>query len=113
MMKRMLLPLTLVLTAGCPGPVSPETARVDDILALTAEADADAGAAVYAGRCENCHGADGMGNIGPNMFESMAASDDQTLLTSVVEGIAGMPAAGDLDDQTLADLWAYIAREFG
>jgi len=110
-MKRMLLPLALMLATGCPGDPQPQTVRVDDILALSG--DAEAGAAVYAGRCENCHGADGMGNIGPNMFETLAASDDTTLMTSMVDGIAGMPAAGDLDDQTLADLWAYIVREFG
>jgi len=77
------------------------------MLAPAAAASATDGAAVYAAKCKNCHGADGSGNpaIAKMMSVTMmplGAQADADIKTAVTAGVGKMKpiagvAAGDLD----------------
>ncbi|MCB9674068.1 MAG: cytochrome c [Alphaproteobacteria bacterium] len=112
-MKRVLLPLMVALSTGCPteNPTEMPSERVDTILALTG--DAATGGDVYTARCASCHNADGSGGIGPSLVTEIPASTDEAVLTVVIDGEGSMPSNGDLADQDLADLLAYLNQEFG
>lgn len=82
--------------------------RVDDIMALTG--DPASGATVYAAECASCHGADGTGGSGPNITGEDEAEE---IAEYVLFGEGDMPAFdGDLTDQEIADVVAYVAGGF-
>lgn len=87
---------------------------VDAILMLTG--DADNGATVFSSKCASCHGAMGEGGIGPALATEAKNESDEDIVTDVLNGIAGtsMPSFRDqLSDQEVADVLAFIRRDFG
>ena len=96
--------LAALVFAGC----GSKGARVDDILAL--EGDPVNGAEVYAANCASCHAADGSGGSGPNI---QGEDEDAEVAEVVLEGEEDMPAFdGDLTDQEIADVVAYVTGGF-
>lgn len=92
--------LALVLLAGC------AEDRVKTITDLTG--DATAGADVFAANCASCHAADGTGGTGPDL--TAEAEDPAEIAEYVLYGEDEMPAFdGDLTDQEIADVVAYVA----
>ncbi len=84
---------------------------------LGGEGDVDAGEAVFRAAtetqtCTDCHGDQGEGGFGPNLESRFAAKTQWELLYTIVEGRADMPAWGELDDQQLTDLMAYLSATF-
>ena len=67
-----------------------------------------AGAALYAGRCAECHGADAKGSRGPDLTQRWAkgATDESTFAT-IRNGVPGsiMPPSAAPDHE----LWAIVA----
>lgn len=93
----------LTLMVACGG-----ADRVDDVMALTG--DAAAGATVYANDCASCHGADGSGDSGPSII---GEDESEEIAEVVLFGEDDMPAFdGDLSDQDIADVVAYVAGGF-
>lgn len=80
--------------------------------ALELTGDATAGATVYADTCGACHGADGMGGIGPSLVEHAPMHSDGELVTVIVNGSGTMEPVA-LADQEIADVLAYIRATFG
>ncbi|MGL1933573.1 MAG: c-type cytochrome [Fibrobacterales bacterium] len=73
-------------------------------------ADAKNGAKLYSANCVTCHGANGVGSIGPALTIYDAASTP-VLLQSISVGVPakGMPGwKAILGDQKIADIGAYI-----
>ncbi len=67
-----------------------------------------AGAALYAGRCADCHGADAKGSRGPDLTQFMASgATDEAVFEKVRQGVAGsiMPPSNAPD----SELWAMAA----
>lgn len=128
----LLASLAVLLAAGCgPGEevgATPETVIGEapkpdggaDIPALDLEGDAREGKVVWASSgCGGCHvlaDAGSSGTVGPNL------DDSQPVLELVVQRVAlgqgGMPAfseaeGGQLDDQEIADVSAYVVEATG
>ena len=116
-----LLALTLVgVAAGCGG--GEETSPVADEVEGTlpkeekVEGDADAGKAVFASAgCGSCHtlaDAGSTGTIGPNFDE--LKPDHELVVTTVTNGKGAMPPfKGQLDEQQLQDVAAYVSSAAG
>jgi mono/diheme cytochrome c family protein len=80
------------------------------------EGDAAAGEAVFASSgCGSCHtleAAGSSGNVGPNLDE--ASPDFETAYETVTNGRGAMPAfEGQLTDQQIADVAAYVSESAG
>ena len=110
--------LSLAL-AGCGGGDSPGTdagaqARADRIAALTG--DVAAGQLQYENNgCSGCHGATGLGTSAGVALKEPLKNDSNVEIINVVLGGKGqaMPAFGSLEDQAIADLYAYMKATFG
>lgn len=83
-------------------------ARTADILEL--KGDAIAGAWLYAIHCAECHAADGIGDIGPDLTRSMGYRRDSYVVASILwgRGLVMPPFGDDLDDDEVADLYAHL-----
>ena len=103
----------VIALAGCDaGTPSASGGRVDDILALTA--DATAGQAAYTQLCETCHQADGMGGGGafPDLTLYIDEDGEHDFVEIMIEGPGTMPPFEGQDDQVLADITAYVYSTF-
>ncbi len=89
--------------------------RAATILGL--EGDASAGMNTFgANTCgvDACHGADGVSGMAmPTLETSVAASTDEQIVNTFLNGKGSMPAQSSLSDQELADLLAYVTDTFG
>ena len=121
-MPALFLAGSLALSVGCDGGDEDDTGgdsggedRAATILGLSG--DASSGAALFTSSgCSNdaCHGADGLsGMASPTLDVSVPASDDPQIVNTFLNGKGGMPPQGNLDDQALADLLAYVSDTFG
>jgi mono/diheme cytochrome c family protein len=125
-----LLALTLgLLGAGCldgtettatpetvVGTLPTTTTDTADLPALDLTGDPTAGKAVFTSAgCVGCHtlaDAGATGNVGPNLDE--AKPDNELVVTRVTKGQGAMPAfAGQLTDQQIADVAAYVTQATG
>ena len=106
---RWLVGMSLMGAMGCDGAEDPS--RTDDILALTGAAGF--GETVYQTNCAACHAADGTGGVGADLTVRVPATDDAVVVDIVLTGTTGMPAFGNLSDQAIADLLAYLRQEHG
>jgi mono/diheme cytochrome c family protein len=125
-----LLALTLgLLGAGCldgtettatpetvVGTLPTKTTDTADLPALDLTGDPTAGKAVFTSAgCVGCHtlaDAGATGNVGPNLDE--AKPDNELVVTRVTKGQGAMPAfAGQLTDQQIADVAAYVTQATG
>ncbi|MEZ4448613.1 MAG: cytochrome c [Nannocystaceae bacterium] len=100
----------VTLAPACNG----SSADVDNILMLTG--DADNGATLYSSKCASCHGAMGEGGIGTALTKEAPEHSDDDIVTDILEGISGTQMVGfrdQLSDQEVADLLAFIRRDFG
>ncbi|MBM4378845.1 MAG: cytochrome c [Deltaproteobacteria bacterium] len=113
------LALSLAL-AGCGGGSdTPATdagvqTRADRVAALTG--DVAAGQLQYENNgCSGCHGANGQGTYAGVALNGPMKSDSKVEIINVVLGGKGtnMPAFGSLEDQAVADLYAYMKATFG
>ena len=79
------------------------------------EGDAAAGEAVFKDNCATCHtlsAAGASGTVGPNLDD--VKPDAETVKTQVENGGGAMPAfKGQLTDQQIADVSAYVAENAG
>jgi mono/diheme cytochrome c family protein len=86
----------------------PEEAQVS----VKTEAPDSEGAKLFKQHCEVCHGADGKGNIGPDLTDSKwkYGSSDDDLFASISKGRSGgMPAwENQLSAEKIKELIAYI-----
>jgi cytochrome c oxidase cbb3-type subunit 3 len=92
-----------------------QTERIE----LSSEAvtgDAELGAAIYAGRCAECHGASGEGITAPALGDQalLANASDQFLRYAVANGREGTPMVGfqgDLADTEIDAVVAYLRSQ--
>ena len=85
--------------------------RVENVLGLGG--DAATGEALFAENCARCHGADGTGDFGPNLYDRVPMRDDETLVRRILLGIGPMPAWDSVfDDQQVADLRTFLRDTF-
>ncbi|MHB1344197.1 MAG: c-type cytochrome [Thermoleophilia bacterium] len=89
------LVIVLVVAATLAGCGSDSTTATT--AAPVTETTADGGntvdaAALYSANCESCHGADGSGNIGPDL---RALDDAAVIATQIEQGGGSMPAFAD------------------
>lgn len=96
--------LTLSITA-CGDKGDSGIDRTADILALSG--DSAAGETIYTANCSGCHGADGAGSGSFPAINGSAASDAYVNL--VLDGAGSMPGFSSLEDQDIADVFAYIS----
>jgi mono/diheme cytochrome c family protein len=110
---------TLAL-AGCGGTDSPGTdagtqTRTQTIAALTGSVAA--GESSFANRgCAGCHGADGTGTSAGIALQGPLKSDPkEEIIDVLLNGVSGtsMASYSGLEDQEIADLYAYMKSEFG
>ncbi len=87
----------------------------------------DSGKVVYAGLCQVCHQADGLGvsNLNPPLTGTQVTGEKTKLITIVIRGVAThqeiegqnypnvMPANPDMKDAEVADVLTYIRNSFG
>lgn len=82
-----------------------------------ATGDATAGAEVYAGSCEGCHGADGTlgveigGTPATDLNTEVPEESDDELIDIILNGEGNMPAQS-LSEQEAADCVAYLRETF-
>ena len=103
--------------------LSPTAHAADAEPAAAVTGDAEAGATVYATYCVACHQADGTGMggmLGANFKgdPTRLAKSDAELLTAIRDGYQGKvgvmpPQKGVLTEQQMADVLAYIRKQFG
>ena len=120
-MRRIHLVALVVLTlalgllgAGCLD--GTETTDTSDLPALKLTGDPAAGKEVFTSAgCAGCHtlsDAGATGNVGPNLDE--AKPDKELVVTRVTKGMGAMPPfAGQLTDQQIADVAAYVTQATG
>jgi mono/diheme cytochrome c family protein len=94
----------------------PEQTDTGDGGGASVEGDAAAGEAVYASAgCGGCHtleAAGSTGTVGPNLDESQP--DFELAVDRVTNGQGAMPAfEGQLSEQQIADVAAYVAESTG
>ena len=125
-----LLALTLgLLGAGCldgtettatpetvVGTLPTTTTGAADLPALDLKGDPTAGKAVFTSAgCVGCHtlaDAGATGTVGPNLDD--AKPDTELVVTRVTKGMGAMPPfAGQLTDQQIADVAAYVTQATG
>ena len=70
-----------------------------------AEGDVDRGAAIFEGECAGCHGEQGVGGVGPALFETGL---DATGVSAAVQQGRGVMPAGIVSGQEQADVVAYV-----
>jgi len=112
-MRRILIAAALLAFApACSEEENPDTAT---ILALTG--NADDGQSVYEAKCASCHKADGTGDASlnyPSLVEHVPHEEEAEMVTLILDGEEAMPAfRSQLSDQEVADVLAYILREWG
>ena len=74
---------------------------------------ADCGYYTYSRTCAGCHGDDGMGTPnGQQLVGHIDGHPDSDLIDSIVNGEGSMPAYDMMHPQTVADVVAYMRREF-
>lgn len=101
---RKVLGLALLSTMAC-GQNASDPQRVDDILALTG--NADDGQVVYDNNCSGCHGINGEGGSGPAMANAVGIGD-AAIVDVVLSGKESMPSFDTLPDQDIADLVEHL-----
>jgi cytochrome c551 len=84
------LALAAVL-AGCGGD-SGTTTTAAPTTETTGEGSAIDAAALFSSNCASCHGADGAGNVGPDL---RGAADSATVAQQIAQGGGSMPAFAD------------------
>lgn len=72
------------------------------------EGDATAGKAPYDQNCMSCHGATAQGGSGPNLVKEISEHDLADMIDVVLDGDGDMPGFSNLEDQEIADIFAYI-----
>jgi mono/diheme cytochrome c family protein len=77
-------------------------------VALTSEANAEAGHKLFDRNCAHCHGDDARGDEGPNLYNLKLS--DARIAKRIKEGVKGeMPRFGSkLSDQEITALTAYL-----
>lgn len=73
----------------------------------------DCGYYTYSQSCTDCHGANGEGTpSGQQLVGHIDGHPDSDLIRSIVEGEGSMPAYDNMHPQNVADVVAYMRREF-
>mgnify|MGYP003338008268 CR=1 FL=1 len=69
---------------------------------------------MYAANCARCHGAQGIGGIGPSLVDVAATFPDvENQITFVSNGGGGMPRFGDiLSDADIREVVTYTREAF-
>jgi cytochrome c oxidase cbb3-type subunit 3 len=104
------------LLASCQAPVSARNDELTNPYAGNSSA-AKAGEALFGSmNCDGCHGAGGLGFVGPNLVDGRwrFGGSDSAVFYSIREGRAqGMPAYGQLglSDSTIWQLVTYIKSQ--
>ena len=98
------------------GTLPTATTDTSDLPALELTGDPTAGKAVFTSAgCVGCHtlaDAGATGTVGPNLDD--AKPDNELVVTRVTKGMGGMPPfAGQLTDQQIADVAAYVTQATG
>ena len=98
------------------GTLPTATTDTGDLPALELTGDPTAGKAVFTSAgCVGCHtlaDAGATGTVGPNLDD--AKPDTELVVTRVTKGMGGMPPfAGQLTDQQIADVAAYVTQATG
>ena len=98
------------------GTVPTTTTDKSDLPALKLTGDSAAGKTVFTSAgCVACHtlaDASATGTVGPNLDD--AKPDTELVVTRVTKGMGGMPPfAGQLTDQQIADVAAYVTQATG
>ena len=98
------------------GTLPTTTTDTSDLPALKLTGDPTAGKTVFTSAgCVGCHtlaDAGAKGTVGPNLDE--AKPDTELVVTRVTKGQGGMPPfAGQLTDQQIADVAAYVTQATG
>jgi len=89
-------------------------ARVERLVERLGEGDEAQGAAVFGERCARCHGPEGLGDFGPNLYERVSMRDDETLVRRLLLGLGPMPSwDAELTDQELTDVLTFLRATFG
>ena len=98
------------------GKLPTSTTSTADLPALKLKGDATAGKAVFTSAgCVGCHtlaDAGATGTVGPNLDEAKPSTE--LVVTRVTKGMGAMPPfAGQLSDQQIADVAAYVTQATG
>ena len=98
------------------GTLPTTTTDTSDLPALELKGDPTAGKAVFTSAgCVGCHtlaDAGATGTVGPNLDD--AKPDTELVVTRVTKGMGAMPPfAGQLTDQQIADVAAYVTQATG
>ena len=112
-MHRILIAATLLaFTPACSEEENPDTETI-----LTLTGNADDGQSIYDAKCASCHQADGTGNASldyPSLVEHVPHEEQSEMVTLILDGEGNMPSfRSQLSDQEVADVLAYIVREWG
>ena len=98
--------MAIALMFGCAPP-----RELGPVLAL--RGDPAAGRAQYQIVCASCHGPEGLGIAGaPGIAVTLNGLTDEAVLTAVLRGRGGMPAAHVTDAQA-ADILAFLRASWG
>jgi mono/diheme cytochrome c family protein len=92
------------------------TETTEEVAAAKLEGDPAKGEGIYASAgCGGCHtmaAAGSTGTVGPNLDEAKPSFEDAA--AKIAKGGGGMPAfEGQLSDQEIADVAAYVAENAG
>ena len=112
-MNKNWLAVISLLAVAC-GDKDDDTAATDEVATILAlDGDVTSGTTVFSSSCSACHGTDGTGGLAPVDLTSHAATlSDEAIVDTVLNGVGSMPAIS-IDDQSIADVLAYIRSEFG
>ncbi len=74
--------------------------------------DPSAGAAHFSLLCATCHGARGLGGLGPNLVPIVPSYNDLELYDIVTNGRDAMPKVGFESTQQAVDVIAFLRAQF-
>src|SRR5262249_32137908 len=95
-------------------PFESELGKMEPLSQETMEAStytgvARRGASLYSHNCQACHGAEGVGGVGPKLAKNQILTREDLFWETVLHGRGQMPAWGSvLNQQEIADIHAWL-----
>jgi mono/diheme cytochrome c family protein len=111
------IPIAALACADDETTTPPTGGRADEILALMG--DATAGEVDFPSTCglgaSPCHEPDGTdgGGLATDLTAETANLTDREIVETVLNGVGQMPPQSSLDNQTIADIVAFMRNEWG
>ena len=75
---------------------------------LSINGDTLSGSKLFKINCVGCHGISAQGFVGPDLHEATQEMSDKKIINQVIKGLTPPMPSFEMDEQSMADLLAYL-----